>query len=174
MTQTYFAVMNILWSVTYWPFFIVMLHFLKLECHMPNCMITIQQSNSKFALSIEPKNEALKSYATHVANLRSKGLPTVIFWLFFYGWIFDIKSVTILISLHKFYTNIYTNWKNLCKYWWLLFHLRTISYLRIFYPLHLNGRWKKMSLLCCIVESYRTSNIIRVLCSLIQHGLCVS
>ncbi|KAA0044517.1 putative hydroxyacylglutathione hydrolase 2 [Cucumis melo var. makuwa] len=34
-------------------------------------------SNSKFALSIEPKNEALKSYATQVANLRSKGLPTI-------------------------------------------------------------------------------------------------
>lgn len=36
------------------------------------------QSNSKFALSIEPKNEALKSYASHVAHLRSKGLATVI------------------------------------------------------------------------------------------------
>ncbi|XP_022932767.1 probable hydroxyacylglutathione hydrolase 2, chloroplastic isoform X1 [Cucurbita moschata] len=34
-------------------------------------------SNSKFALSIEPKNEALKSFATQVANLRSKGLPTI-------------------------------------------------------------------------------------------------
>ncbi|XP_022980059.1 probable hydroxyacylglutathione hydrolase 2, chloroplastic [Cucurbita maxima] len=34
-------------------------------------------SNSKFAMSIEPKNEALKSYATQVANLRSKGLPTI-------------------------------------------------------------------------------------------------
>ncbi|KAJ4968267.1 hypothetical protein NE237_014968 [Protea cynaroides] len=34
-------------------------------------------SNSKFALSIEPKNEALQSYATNVAHLRSKGLPTV-------------------------------------------------------------------------------------------------
>ncbi|GMP78675.1 hypothetical protein CsSME_00034520 [Camellia sinensis var. sinensis] len=35
-------------------------------------------SNSKFALSIEPGNEALKSYAAHVAHLRNKGLPTVI------------------------------------------------------------------------------------------------
>lgn len=36
------------------------------------------QSNSKFALSIEPQNEALKSYAANVAHIRSKGLPTVI------------------------------------------------------------------------------------------------
>lgn len=57
---------------------------------MPNYKITIWQSNSKFALSIEPKNEALKSYATQVANLRSKGLPTVIFWPYFMGWLFDI------------------------------------------------------------------------------------
>ncbi|MFQ6632412.1 hypothetical protein Gotur_009287 [Gossypium turneri] len=34
-------------------------------------------SNSKFALSIEPKNEALRSYAAHVAQLRNKGLPTI-------------------------------------------------------------------------------------------------
>ncbi|XP_041000839.1 hydroxyacylglutathione hydrolase 2, mitochondrial-like isoform X2 [Juglans microcarpa x Juglans regia] len=34
-------------------------------------------SNSKFALSIEPQNEALKSYAAHVVHLRSKGLPTI-------------------------------------------------------------------------------------------------
>ncbi|PIA29680.1 hypothetical protein AQUCO_05800058v1 [Aquilegia coerulea] len=34
-------------------------------------------SNSKFALSLEPKNVALQSYAAHVAQLRSKGLPTV-------------------------------------------------------------------------------------------------
>ncbi|KAL5784080.1 hypothetical protein ACOSQ2_006472 [Xanthoceras sorbifolium] len=34
-------------------------------------------SNSKFALSIEPKNEALQSYAAHVAQLRIKGLPTI-------------------------------------------------------------------------------------------------
>nr|DAD25218.1 TPA_asm: hypothetical protein HUJ06_026682 [Nelumbo nucifera] len=34
-------------------------------------------SNSKFALSIEPKNETLQSYAAHVAHLRSKGLPTI-------------------------------------------------------------------------------------------------
>lgn len=35
------------------------------------------QSNSKFALSIDPNNEALQSYAAHVAHLRSKSLPTV-------------------------------------------------------------------------------------------------
>ncbi|KAK6930523.1 Hydroxyacylglutathione hydrolase, C-terminal domain [Dillenia turbinata] len=34
-------------------------------------------SNSKFAVSIEPENEELQSYATRVANLRSKGLPTI-------------------------------------------------------------------------------------------------
>uniref|UniRef100_A0A7N0TNX4 hydroxyacylglutathione hydrolase n=2 Tax=Kalanchoe fedtschenkoi TaxID=63787 RepID=A0A7N0TNX4_KALFE len=34
-------------------------------------------SNSKFALSIEPRNEKLHSYAAHVAHLRKKGLPTV-------------------------------------------------------------------------------------------------
>lgn len=34
-------------------------------------------SNSKFALSIEPNNEALQSYAAHVAHLRNKGLPTI-------------------------------------------------------------------------------------------------
>ncbi|KAL7209136.1 hypothetical protein ACSBR1_030809 [Camellia fascicularis] len=34
-------------------------------------------SNSEFALSIEPGNEALKSYAAHVAHLRNKGLPTI-------------------------------------------------------------------------------------------------
>ncbi|KAG8369476.1 hypothetical protein BUALT_Bualt14G0017700 [Buddleja alternifolia] len=34
-------------------------------------------SNSKFALSIEPGNEELQSYATHVAHLRNKGFPTI-------------------------------------------------------------------------------------------------
>lgn len=34
-------------------------------------------SNTKFALSIEPKNEALRSYAARVAQLRGKGLPTI-------------------------------------------------------------------------------------------------
>ncbi|KAJ7947481.1 Hydroxyacylglutathione hydrolase [Quillaja saponaria] len=34
-------------------------------------------SNSKFALSIEPENEELHSYAAHVAHLRHKGLPTI-------------------------------------------------------------------------------------------------
>lgn len=35
------------------------------------------QSNAKFALSTEPNNEVLQSYAAHVAELRSKKLPTV-------------------------------------------------------------------------------------------------
>ncbi|XP_075488504.1 hydroxyacylglutathione hydrolase 2, mitochondrial-like isoform X2 [Primulina tabacum] len=34
-------------------------------------------SNSKFALSIEPGNEELQSYAAHVTLLRNKGLPTI-------------------------------------------------------------------------------------------------
>ncbi|KAF3457772.1 hypothetical protein FNV43_RR02431 [Rhamnella rubrinervis] len=34
-------------------------------------------SNSKFALSIEPENKALQSYAAHVSHLRNKGLPTI-------------------------------------------------------------------------------------------------
>ncbi|XP_022859449.1 hydroxyacylglutathione hydrolase 2, mitochondrial-like [Olea europaea var. sylvestris] len=34
-------------------------------------------SNSKFALSLEPGNEELQSYAAYVAQLRSKGLPTI-------------------------------------------------------------------------------------------------
>ncbi|CAN1351466.1 Hydroxyacylglutathione hydrolase 1, mitochondrial [Linum perenne] len=34
-------------------------------------------SNSKFALSIEPNNESLQSYAAQVAHLRSKSLPTI-------------------------------------------------------------------------------------------------
>jgi len=35
------------------------------------------QGNLKFALSVEPKNETLQSYATRVAHLRSQGLPSV-------------------------------------------------------------------------------------------------
>jgi hydroxyacylglutathione hydrolase len=34
-------------------------------------------SNSKFALSIEPTNEVLQSYAAYVAELRDKKLPTI-------------------------------------------------------------------------------------------------
>jgi len=43
---------------------------------------SIWQSNSKFALSIEPTNEVLQSYAAYVAELRDKKLPTVIFLSF--------------------------------------------------------------------------------------------
>lgn len=35
------------------------------------------ESNSKFALSIEPNNKELQEYRTHVAHLRSKKLPTI-------------------------------------------------------------------------------------------------
>ncbi|XWS09356.1 hypothetical protein CRYUN_Cryun40dG0078200 [Craigia yunnanensis] len=41
-------------------------------------------SNSKFALSIESKNEVLQAYSAHVTHLRNKGLPTVISGLFFF------------------------------------------------------------------------------------------
>ncbi|XP_010526200.1 PREDICTED: hydroxyacylglutathione hydrolase 1, mitochondrial-like [Tarenaya hassleriana] len=34
-------------------------------------------SNLKFALSVEPKNDILQSYATQVAHLRSQGLPSI-------------------------------------------------------------------------------------------------
>ncbi|XP_061357550.1 probable hydroxyacylglutathione hydrolase 2, chloroplastic isoform X2 [Gastrolobium bilobum] len=34
-------------------------------------------SNLKFALSIEPENKELQSYAAHVTHLRNKGLPTI-------------------------------------------------------------------------------------------------
>ncbi|KAL7145512.1 hypothetical protein ABFS83_07G089300 [Erythranthe nasuta] len=34
-------------------------------------------SNSKFALSIEPGNQELQSYATDIVHLRNKGLPTI-------------------------------------------------------------------------------------------------
>ncbi|XP_078434803.1 hydroxyacylglutathione hydrolase 2, mitochondrial-like [Wolffia australiana] len=34
-------------------------------------------SNAQFALSIEPKNDLLRSYAVDVADLRRKGLPTI-------------------------------------------------------------------------------------------------
>ncbi|CAJ2661027.1 hydroxyacylglutathione hydrolase 2, mitochondrial-like isoform X1 [Trifolium pratense] len=34
-------------------------------------------NNTKFALAVEPENKALQSYAAHVTNLRSKGLPTI-------------------------------------------------------------------------------------------------
>ncbi|ONK56871.1 uncharacterized protein A4U43_C10F14000 [Asparagus officinalis] len=35
------------------------------------------ESNSKFALSIEPNNEELQEYAAHVTHLRNKKLPTI-------------------------------------------------------------------------------------------------
>ncbi|KAL0785481.1 hypothetical protein Bca101_001727 [Brassica carinata] len=44
-------------------------HEYTLVCHI--------LSNSKFALSIEPNNEVLRSYAAHVAELRKKKLPTI-------------------------------------------------------------------------------------------------
>ena len=37
------------------------------------------QNNTDFALKLEPGNKELRSYAGHVASLRSKGLPTVSF-----------------------------------------------------------------------------------------------
>ncbi|KAG0478359.1 hypothetical protein HPP92_013078 [Vanilla planifolia] len=40
-------------------------------------LINFEQSNSKFALSIEPRNKVLAEYATQVARLRQKNLPTI-------------------------------------------------------------------------------------------------
>lgn len=64
-------------------------------CHISHCYTTLwthwvklfikcslTQINLKFALSVEPKNETLQSYATRVAHLRSQGLPSVISLLF--------------------------------------------------------------------------------------------
>lgn len=52
------------------------------------CFFFILQSNSKFALSIEPTNEVLQSYAAYVAELRGKKLPTV-----------NLSSLVSVISL---------------------------------------------------------------------------
>lgn len=50
------------------------------KCHdIDSRALDILQSNAKFALSVEPENKELKSYAAHVTYLRSKGLPTVSF-----------------------------------------------------------------------------------------------
>lgn len=66
----YTLVINIFFSVFY------TINYVLWKC--PDYWWMFWQSNSKFALSIEPKNEALQSYAAHVAQLRSKGLSTVI------------------------------------------------------------------------------------------------
>jgi hydroxyacylglutathione hydrolase len=36
------------------------------------------QSNSKFALSVEPGNKELQEYAANAAELRNKNIPTVL------------------------------------------------------------------------------------------------
>lgn len=46
--------------------------------HVYILVFCTEQNNAKFALSIEPNNEALQAYAAHVAQLHSKNLPTVI------------------------------------------------------------------------------------------------
>lgn len=58
--------------------FRLFLNFFNFNSGALTVVYHILQGNSKFALSIEPNNEALQSYAAHVAHLRSKGLPTVI------------------------------------------------------------------------------------------------
>jgi hydroxyacylglutathione hydrolase len=49
-----------------------------------NAWCSSVQSNSKFALSVEPGNKALQEYAANAAELRNKNIPTVIlsqsFW----------------------------------------------------------------------------------------------
>lgn len=108
--------------------------------HIRNNALTTRhlfwQSNSKFALSIEPENEALQSYAAHVAHLRSKSLPTVLSWtlllrktnflkvlLRWYIYKFDLvifefsSAFTIYIKMIKIYLDIFFLWQ--VKMWFL-------------------------------------------------------
>lgn len=71
MTQAYIVAMN-----THW-FVIIILSTIRLENLSNIKWFFILQSNSKFALSVEPTNEVLQSYAAYVAELRGKNLPTV-------------------------------------------------------------------------------------------------
>lgn len=93
MTRTYIVVMNTRWLVQICSFqmncmpslsmifFSFVFNFISTnEC---TCFFfLIRQSNSKFALSLEPNNEALQAYAARVAHLRSKSLSTVNFKLY--------------------------------------------------------------------------------------------
>lgn len=54
----------------------------------------ILQSNSKFALSVEPANEVLQSYAAYVAELRDKKLPTVNL-----SFLVSVTSLSLLLLL---------------------------------------------------------------------------
>ncbi|CAA3023333.1 probable hydroxyacylglutathione hydrolase 2, chloroplastic [Olea europaea subsp. europaea] len=82
-------------------------------------------SNSKFALSVEPGNEELQSYAAQVAHLSSKGLPTVPSdFLNFYGidygtcnaayvtgYILDVIPIYLQVDRHIICTWwSHTNW----------------------------------------------------------------
>lgn len=71
MTQAYIVAMN-----THW-FVIIILSTIHLEFYLTLNGFLVLQSNSKFALSVEPTNEVLQSYAAYVAELRGKKLPTV-------------------------------------------------------------------------------------------------
>jgi len=55
----------VLFALSTVPLTLVLLYFL--------------QNNTDFAMRLEPGNKELRSYAGHVASLRSKGLPTVSF-----------------------------------------------------------------------------------------------
>lgn len=57
--------------------------FSQADCFLWLLVLHVEQSNSKFALSIEPRNEELQSYASHIAHLRNKGLPTVFFMSYY-------------------------------------------------------------------------------------------
>jgi len=59
------------------------------------------QNNTKFALSIEPENKELQSYAAHVAYLRSKGLPTVSFTI-------ALPLINLKLKQNKFFPKLET------------------------------------------------------------------
>lgn len=75
MIRLYTVDMNTLWYV------FSLGHMLgwKLTINADGFFISVnsEQSNSKFALSIEPKNKELVEYASQIAQLRHKNLPTV-------------------------------------------------------------------------------------------------
>jgi hypothetical protein len=47
-------------------------------------VLVFVQSNAKFAMSLEPQNQALVSKFEEVAELRRKGIPTVNDFSFYY------------------------------------------------------------------------------------------
>ena len=67
--------MNILWWVVNDSFWSPEISCINL---LFNAWSASLQSNSKFALSVEPKNEELQEYDASTVDLRNKNTPTVI------------------------------------------------------------------------------------------------